>query len=80
MNEKLENEGCLEYKEQFTLRDEDARLLIQKCINVKTPFELQAMKKPERDAVLRTIKKLQGISTRQIARITGLSQSIIARA
>lgn len=74
MNEKMEN------KEQFTLSDEDARLLIQKCTNERTPLELKAMKKVERDAVLRAIKKIQGISTRQIARITGISQSIIARA
>jgi len=38
------------------------------------------MKKEERDAYLRKIKLVKGISTRQIARLTEISQSVISRA
>lgn len=80
MNETSENDDCLEYKEQVTLKDEEVRALIKKYANVNTLKDLQAMKKSERDAILREIKKIQGIATRQIARLTGISQSVISRA
>lgn len=70
----------LVYKEPVLLRDEEARVLIQQLANIRTPLELQTMKKPDRDEVLRKIKQIEGISTRQIARLTGISQSVIARA
>lgn len=80
MNETSDNDECLEYKETLTLKDEEVIVLIQKYANVSTPLELQAMKKSERDARLKEFKKIQGISTRQIARVTGISQSVITRA
>ncbi|MEN6568261.1 MAG: hypothetical protein ABFC57_18405, partial [Veillonellales bacterium] len=43
---------------------------LQKQVHVKTPADLQAMKKEERDAYLRIIKRVNGVSTRQIARLT----------
>ena len=80
MNETADNDNCLEYKEQITLKDEEVIVLIQKYANVSTPLELQVIKKSERDALLKEIKKIKGISTRQIARLTGISQSVITRA
>ena len=80
MNETADNDDCLEYKEQITLKDEEVIVLIQKYANVSTPLELQVIKKSERDALLKEIKKIKGISTRQIARLTGISQSVITRA
>ncbi len=70
----------LVYKEPVLLRDEEARVLIQQLTNIRTPLELQTMKKPDRDEMLRKIKQIEGLSTRQIARLTGISQSVIARA
>ena len=75
MNETSDNDDYLEYKEQLRLKDEEVIALIQKSANVNTPQELYAMKKSERDELLKEIKKIQGISTRQIARLTGISQS-----
>ena len=79
MNEISTNDVCLEDKKQVTLKDEEVKTLIKKYANVSIPQGLQAMKKTERDAILREIKKIQGITTRQIARLTGISQSVIAR-
>ncbi|TWH46240.1 transposase [Sporomusa sp. KB1] len=80
MNETSDNDDCLEYKEQVTLKDEEVKVLIQKNANVSTSQELQTMKRSERNAILKEIKKIQGITTRQIARLTGISQSVITRA
>ena len=81
MNEVAENDNCLEYKEQATLlKDEEIRALIKARANMDRPLDLQTMKKSERDVLLREIKKIDGISTRQIARLTGISQSVIAKA
>lgn len=80
MNDTAENDKCLEYEEQIALRDEEVRALIKKSANVNTAVEIQAMQKSQRDVLLREIKKIQGISTRQIARLIGISQSVVARA
>ena len=37
------------------------------------------MNKPERDAIIRRIKTKDKITVRQLARITGISKSVIAR-
>ncbi|MFT4414428.1 transposase [Fredinandcohnia humi] len=41
---------------------------------------LQQMEKKERDAALADLKKLKGVSVRQISRVTGISKSVIDRA
>ncbi|MGM0904034.1 MAG: transposase [Bacillota bacterium] len=41
--------------------------------------KLQQMEKEERDAILASLKELKGVSIRQIARITGISKSVIDR-
>jgi putative transposase len=41
--------------------------------------KLQQMKKNERDAILASLKEINGVSIRQIARITGISKSVIER-
>jgi len=80
MAEKADEVGYLEAHEKIMMNDEDVKEIIQQSANVKTPTALQAMKKEERDAYLREIKLVKGVSTRQIARLTGISQSVISRA
>ncbi len=80
MAEKADEIGYLEAHEKSMLSDEDVKGIIQQAANVKTPAALQAMKKEERDGYLREIKLVGGTSTRKIARLTGISQSVISRA
>lgn len=40
---------------------------------------LQQMDKDKRDAIIRELRSLNGVSIRQLARITGISKSVIAR-
>lgn len=54
--------------------------MIQKYAKVNMPTELQNMEKIKRDEIVRKIKEVDGVSTRQIARLTGISQSVISKA
>jgi predicted transcriptional regulator len=38
------------------------------------------MEKEKRDEIFRKIKEIDGVSTRQLARLTGISQSVISKA
>ena len=60
--------------------DESIYKEIQAILNGQSLAELQAMEKPRRDEVLRQMKNIKGATQRQIARITGIHQSIIFKA
>ncbi len=72
--------ACIEMNDAFKPTDAQARLLIQECIGSGGLAALPNMDKQKRNHILHKIKQLNGVSTWQIARITGLSQSIVARA
>lgn len=48
-------------------------------IGISNISHLQKMGKSERDAVIRELKALKGITIRQLSRITGIPKSVIAR-
>jgi len=79
MNEQADDH-CIEISEARRITDEEAKKIIQKYGNVKIPTELQHMEKIKRDEIIRKIKEVDGVSTRQIARLTGISQSVISKA
>lgn len=70
----------IEINEAKRMTDDKVKKIIQKYAKVKMPTELQNMEKIKRDEIVRKIKEMNGISTRQIARLTGISQSVIAKA
>nr|WP_092073186.1 transposase [Dendrosporobacter quercicolus]NSL48746.1 transposase [Dendrosporobacter quercicolus DSM 1736]SDM55306.1 REP element-mobilizing transposase RayT [Dendrosporobacter quercicolus] len=72
--------NCIEINEKKRMSDDKIKKIIQKYAKVKMPTELQNMEKTKRDEIVRKIKEMNGISTRQIARLTGMSQSVIAKA
>lgn len=76
MNEKAEDIKIIVHGK---LTDKEAKLEIQRIAELARPTEIQIMEKGKRDEVLRQIKKIDGISTRQIARLTGISQSVVTR-
>ena len=80
MNEKTADDDSLEYQVPIKLTDEEVRILIQEYANVKTPGDLQRMEQTERNELLNRIKTIKGVSSRQLARLTGISQSVIVRA
>ena len=79
MNEKAaEDIGMMVYKPN-KLSDEKAKEAIQETAGITIPTELQKMEKSKRDEMLRKIKQIDGTTTRQIARLTGITQSMIVR-
>ncbi|QDR82308.1 transposase [Sporomusa termitida] len=72
--------ACIEMNDFAKPTDAQARILIQECIGSASLAALPSMDKQKRNSLLYKIKQLNGVSTWQIARITGLSQSIVARA
>lgn len=79
MNEKT-SDRCLEFDLTTKRTDQEVKAIIQERANITIPTDLQNMEKVKRDELLRKIKEQEGVSTRQIARLTGLSQTVIARA
>jgi Transposase and inactivated derivatives len=79
MSEYAEELGITIYgKSKMT--DQEAKVAIQKTTGIANPIELQTAEKGKRNELIRKIKKIDGITTRQLARLTGITQSVIVRA
>jgi DNA-directed RNA polymerase specialized sigma24 family protein len=48
-------------------------------LGISSNSALQKLEEEERDAVIRKMKAMQDVSIRQLARITGISKSVIDR-
>lgn len=67
------DDQCLEGTDQNRLSQEAVRRLIVDKLDGRPPEILQQMSTQERNEILQEIKAIDGISLRQIARITGLT-------
>lgn len=77
MNEK-NDDLCLEFDELLKLTDSQVIDEIKK-LGVKSISDLQKLEKAHRDKILIEIKKTKGVTIRQVARITGISKSVIGK-
>jgi REP element-mobilizing transposase RayT len=71
---------CLEDLKATALSDSQARKVIEKVLNNKPAKILQEMSKSDRDMALHKLKEIEGLSIRQISRLTGESFNIVKRA
>ena len=78
-NEIFSNEGCLDIEERKKLADNEAIEIIKKVCNVPHCIDLQTIEKETKSKYLRLLKK-EGLSTRQIARLTGISRVLVLKA
>lgn len=69
---------CLEYNQKTAISDQEVMNYIHK-LGLGNICELQRLKKEQRDKIIRDMKKLEGITIRQLARVTGISKSVIDR-
>lgn len=76
--ETLDN--CMKDIKRSALTDAKARQVIERVLNNKPISILGEMSKPDRDAVLHQLKQDEGLSIRQISRLTGVSFNIVKRA
>jgi len=77
-NEENKDE-CLRYEENKRIDDETARELIKSMAAVKNIIELQRLDKGQRDEIIKKLKGIDGLSIRQIARLTGFSYSLVLK-
>ena len=76
-----ENEDkCIDHEIRKRKSDGEVKDEIEALMNGEKISKLQAMEKQERREILQKIKKSNGISQRQIARVTGISPNIIFKA
>lgn len=71
---------CMEDIEGIVLSDTQARQVIENVMQKKPVNILQEMSKTDRNAILNQLKQVEGLSIRQISRLTGMSFNIVKRA
>lgn len=81
-NEKRSNDHCLKPFDNTHLRltDEEARVEIVRVLNTVSLPQVKSLPREERDVLLKRIKKIEGVSQRQAARILGLSPNLFFKA
>ncbi len=79
-NEIDNNDKCLEDEIKLRLTDEEAREEINKYITDGEITKMKSLPKEVRDEKIRTLREIEGVSQRQLARILGISQFLIYKA
>ena len=69
---------CLDYESKHRVPDKDVIEYIKR-ISGREASELINLEKRERDAIIKKVKSMQGVSLRQIERVTGIPKSTIDR-
>ena len=77
-NHENNTDKCLDYIEKLVLSDKAVINYLNE-MGIKSISQLQQLNKEKRDEVIRRIKKREGITIRQLARVTGISKSVIDR-
>lgn len=68
----------LEYDDHIRWNDSEAKAFIKEIASVQNPVEIQSFNKELRDDLIRICKQ-QGLSIRQIERLTGISFGVIRK-
>lgn len=77
-NESRNSDKCMEDSTVIKLTDREAKEEIKKLLQDVEIMRIRNLPKCERDEILRKLKKIEGISQRQIARMTGVSQTLVS--
>ena len=79
LSESDEKVDCLDFHNSKRLNDEDAERIVRNILHLESGTMVQSMDRKQRNSSLRLLKE-QGLSVRQIQRLTGISQGVITRA
>ncbi len=77
-NVEENSDKCLEYKERVRINDTEAVEIIKKEANISNISEIQNFEKEKRNKLIKKLKN-NGLSIRQIERLTGISFGVIRR-
>ncbi|MRH41108.1 transposase [Aquibacillus halophilus] len=69
-----------QFNERKRLSDEEARQEIKELLGVVKIAQVKSLPKLERNQVLRKVKRIDGVTQRQAARIFGVSPSLVSKA
>ena len=72
------DDKCLEYEEKYKVTDDEIRSYFI-ILGIKSMSELQQSEKSIRNDLIKKIKAVKGVTLGQLARITGISKSVIGR-
>lgn len=79
MKEESE-QRCIDVDDRLRMRDDKVIEFIKQIAKVKNPLELQSMERTNRNKIIIKLKQTDGISYRQIERITGIGRGAIEKA
>ncbi|WHH57665.1 transposase [Petroclostridium sp. X23] len=77
-HKEINNDKCLELEEKRRMTDDEAIEVIRGVCNTRNCLEVQNFESHMRDEILKRLKT-EGMSTRQIARLTGVSRAIVLK-
>ncbi|MCT8137640.1 transposase [Anaerobacillus sp. CMMVII] len=80
LNERRNNDQCLDEPGKTRLTDVEARQLMKELLGTLEIAKVKSLSRLERDGILRKVKQINGISQRQIARILGISPNLVFKA
>lgn len=78
-HKKEETQTCLDMDERKPIKDDEAIEIIKALCKVVSCKDIKMFKRNERDIFLKQLKE-KGLSSRQIARLTGINRSIVLKA
>jgi putative transposase len=78
-NQETSDDTCLDLEEKHRLKDVDARDIVKRICKIANAIDLQKFEISERNECLRELKD-NGLSIRQIERLTGINRGIILKA
>lgn len=73
------DDKCIDFNDNIRMHDSELLDYLHN-FGIKNVSELQQLSKEKRNIIINELKKINGISLRQLARVTGLSKKIIERA
>lgn len=77
---EVNDDKCLEIDDRIPITDEEAKAIVKKVCQLKSPSDLQMLEKKQRNKYLKMLKEEHNLSIRQIERITGINRGVIAKA
>ena len=71
------DDNCLEYEENYRLTDEKATAIIKKLSKIKNLNDIQKLSYENKKKLIARLKEIDGLSIRQIVRLTMLSKYMV---
>ncbi len=75
---KINDDRCLEFEEKVKVSDDEIRAKLARN-NIQNSEELLVLDKEELGKLIKALKLIDGVTLRQLSRVTGISKSVLDR-